>query len=192
MATAPQEPDLAYFQQIPWCAQLLSSPSIIITPIDSRIYKESTEDALFAETFKTEDTIKACISFYSRPAPGASRIEEVHSLMSLGCRINGYPRVAHGGVVGTIIDEVMAILLGVNKRLGLAATQGDMVTAYLNVTYVKPVTTPQTVLVSARFKEVVGRKHFLEATVKDGDGEVLSKAEALFIVTNKPDFRERI
>ncbi len=83
----------------------------------------------------------------------------------------------------------MGILLGINKRLGLIAKRGDTVTAYLNVSYVKPVQTPGTFLVSSRFREVVGRKHFLEATIKDGDGVVLSRAEALFIVTGNSDFK---
>jgi acyl-coenzyme A thioesterase PaaI-like protein len=76
--------------------------------------------------------------------------------------------------------------------MGLVALRGDTLTAYLNVSYVKPVGTPGTVLVSARFKEIMGRKHFLEATIKGGDGVVLSRAEALFIVTEKPSTEERL
>jgi acyl-coenzyme A thioesterase PaaI-like protein len=192
MADASQEPDLIHFQEIPWCAELLSSPNIVITPTESREYKASTEDALFAETFKTDDTISACISFYPRYSPGARRIEEVHTLLTLGYRLNGYPGRAHGGVLATVIDEVMGILLGINKRLGLIATRGDTVTAYLNVSYVKPVQTPGTVLVSARFKEVMGRKHFLEATIKDGGGAVLARAEALFIGTEMLNIVEKL
>jgi acyl-coenzyme A thioesterase PaaI-like protein len=192
MAETSQEPDLAHFENIPWCAQLLSSPNIIITPTNSREYKASTEDALFAETFKTDDTISACLSFYSRPAPGLHRIEEIHTLLTLGYRLNGYPACAHGGIVATIIDEVMGMLLSVNKRLGLIATQGDTMTAYLNVTYLKPVETPGTVLVSARFKEVMGRKHFLEATIKAGSGEVLSKAEALWIGLERSESKGKL
>jgi acyl-coenzyme A thioesterase PaaI-like protein len=175
------QPDLAHFQNIPWCTQLLSTPNIVITPTDSREYKASTEDSLFAETFKTDDTISACLSFYSSPASGTSRIEEINTLLTLGYRLNGYPARAHGGVVATLFDEVMGILLSVNKKLGLIAARGDTVTAYLNVTYLKPVETPGTVLVSARFRKVTERKYFLEATIKAGSGEVLSKAEALWI-----------
>jgi acyl-coenzyme A thioesterase PaaI-like protein len=192
MAEASQEPDLAHFQNIPWCAKLLSSPNVVITPTNSREYKASTEDALFAETFKTDDTISACLSFYSRPAPESPRIEEIHTLLTLGYRLNGYPARAHGGVVATLIDEVMGSLLSVNKKLGLGATQGDTVTAYLNVTYLKPVGTPGTVLVSARFKEVTGRKHFLEATIKDGSGEVLAKSEALWIGLERSKSKENL
>lgn len=192
MAEASHEPDLPHFQAIPWCAHLLSSPNIVITPTNSREYKASTEDSLFAETFKTDDTIGACLSFYSRPAPGVSRIEEIHTLLTLGYRLNGYPSVAHGGVVATIIDEVMGILISVNKRLGFGETQAGAVTAYLNVTYLKPVETPGTVLVSARFKEVTGRKYFFEATVKAGSGEILSKADALYIGFDKSKPKEKL
>ena len=192
MAEANQEPDLAHFQKIPWCAQLLSSPNITITPTYSRQYKASTEDALFAETLKTNDTIRAGISFHPRHVPGAHQIEEVHTLLTLGYRLNGHPGRAHGGVLASVMDEVMASLLSINKRMGLVALRGDTLTAYLNVSYVKPVGTPGTVLVSARFKEIMGRKHFLEATIKGGDGVVLSRAEALFIVTEKPSTEERL
>jgi acyl-coenzyme A thioesterase PaaI-like protein len=178
--TAPAQADLAYFQKIPWCAQLLLTPDIIITPVNSREYKESTEDALFSKTFNKPDTIERCLSFYKRPE--ADRIDDIYMLLSLGYRLNGHPGIAHGGVLATIIDEGMGILVGINKRLGLVAGKGNTMTAYLNVTYVKPVATPQTVLVSARLKEVKGQKHFLEATIKNGKGELLSKAEALFVV----------
>jgi acyl-coenzyme A thioesterase PaaI-like protein len=192
MAEEGQEPDLAHFQNIPWCAQLLSSSNIVITPTNSREYKASTEDALFAETFKTDDTIRACLSFYSRPAPGIPRIEEIHTLLALGYRLNGYPARAHGGVIATLIDEEMGMLLSVNKKLGFLGTQGDTVTAYLNVTYLKPVETPGTVLVSARFREVTGRKYFLEAMIKAGSGEVLAKAEALWIGLEKSNSKEKL
>lgn len=192
MAEASQEPDLAHFQNIPWCAQLLSSPNIVVTPTNSREYKASTEDSLFAETFNTNDTISACLSFYSRPAPGTPRIEEIHTLLTLGHSLNGYPAIAHGGVVATIIDEVMGTLLLVNRRPGFGATQVEAVTAYLNVTYLKPVETPGTVLVSARFKEITGRKFFLEATVKSGSGDVLSKAEALYIGLERSMSKEKL
>jgi acyl-coenzyme A thioesterase PaaI-like protein len=192
MADTSQEPDLIHFQEIPWCAELLSSPNIVIIPTESRQYKASTEDALFAETFKTDDTISACISFYPRHSPCARRIEEFHTLLTLGYRLNAYPGRVHGGVLATVMDEMMGILLGTNKRLGLFATRGDPVTAYLNVSYMKPVQTPGTVLVSARFKEVVGKKHFLEATIKDGGGVMLSRAEALFIWTEKISVEEKL
>lgn len=83
-------------------------------------------------------------------------------------------------------------MLSINKKLGFGAAQVEAVTAYLNVTFLKPVKTPGTVLVSARFNEVIGRKHFLAATVKDGSGEVLSKAEALWIRLERSKSKENL
>lgn len=178
--------DLAYFQSIPWSARLLEDSDIVITPTYSREYKASTEDSLFAETLKTEDTIRACLSFYKQQAVESERIDAVHTLLSLGHGVNGYPRVAHGGIIATIVDEVMGILISINKERGLESTQGDTVTAYLHVNYLKPVATPQAVLVSAKFREIAGRKHYIDGIVKDGSGTVLITAEALWIGSHKP------
>ena len=176
--------DREYFQSILWCARLLDESDFVIIPTVSRQYKESTEDALFAETLKTHDTVRACLSLYKRPAPGVARVDEVRMLLSLGYRVNGYPHLCHGGIVATIIDEVMGTLLTVNKDLENATIRVATVTAYLNITYLKPIATPQTVLVTAKLGKVKGRKHYIEASVKDGSGTVLAKAEALWLGIN--------
>jgi acyl-coenzyme A thioesterase PaaI-like protein len=174
------EPDQAYFQAIPWCAELLRNPEFIITATDSRQYKESTEDALFGKTLKTDDTIRACLTFYKRPASGApARIEEANTLLSLDYGVNGWPHVAHGGMVATIMDEAMGTLTTLNRPLGFIS--GPIVTASLNITYLKPVATPQIVLVSVRLREVQGRKYFIDSMVRDGTGTVLAKAEAVWV-----------
>lgn len=173
--------DQEYFHSIPWCAKLLDNRDLVITATPSRQYKESTEDAMFAETLKTDDTIKACLSFYKQPPFEARHVDEVNMLLSLGYRVNGYPHLCHGGVVATIVDEVMGNLLTVNKNMTNAAIRGANVTAYLNITYLKPVATPQVVLLTAKFREIKARKYYIDASVKDGGGAFLAKAEALWI-----------
>ncbi|MCJ1380429.1 hypothetical protein MMC17_003532 [Xylographa soralifera] len=180
--------DTEYFQSIPWCAKLLADPNFIVIPISTRQFKKSTEDALFAETLKTGDTIRAWTALFRQPAPGATKIEEVYTLISLGYRLNGYPHICHGGIVATIMDEVMSTVLSVNKsRNGVS---GGAVTASLNVSFLKPVWTPQVVLVTAKFGEIKGRKLYVESTVRDNDGIVLAKAEALFMRIDDP--REKL
>src|SRR5215469_10640366 len=176
--------DLQHFRSISWCADLLDDPAFIITQTISRQDKSSTEDALFAETLKTEDTISACLSMYKRPTTGVARIDEVRTLLTLGYRLNGYPHVCHGGIVSTIMDEVMGMLLSVNKDLEGAIVREATVTASLNITFIKPVKTPGTVLVTAKFKDITGRKYFIESSVRDANGVVLAKAEALWIGLN--------
>jgi acyl-coenzyme A thioesterase PaaI-like protein len=180
--------DEAGIRGIPWCAALLSDANIVVLATESREPKASTEDALFAQTLKTPDTISACLTFYRAPASAAAPVEELSTLVSLGYAVNGYPRVAHGGVVATLLDEVMGLLLTLNQKR--AAVPGVGFTASLNVSYLNPVATPSTVLVSARLKDVNGRKMFLEGTVKDGSEVVLARAEALWITVDKP--RERL
>jgi hypothetical protein len=74
----------------------------------------------------------------------------------------------------------MGILTTINKDRK-SMPKGDIVTAYLTVKYRKPVATPQTVLVSAGFRKVEGRKYFIDGMVKDGFGTILAIAEALWI-----------
>ncbi|MCJ1433431.1 hypothetical protein MMC27_002791 [Xylographa pallens] len=178
------DPDTEYLQSIPWCAKLLADPNFVVIPTSTRKFKKSTEDALFTETLKTDDTIRAWVALFRPPVGGATKIEEVHTIVSLGYRLNGYPHICHGGIVATIMDEVMSTLLSVNKsRNGVS---GGAVTASLNVSFLKPVWTPQVVLVTATFGEAKGRKLYLESTVRDNSGIVLAKAEALFMRIDKP------
>ncbi|KAH8597833.1 HotDog domain-containing protein [Bisporella sp. PMI_857] len=182
--------DEAYFRSIPWCAKLLSDPAITITPTGSRQYKKTTEDAFFAKTLQTKDTISACLSFHKRPASPTERIDEIHTLLSLEYGVNGYPHVAHGGFVAVLIDEIMGVLLSINRKRMASSGLDDLVTANLNVDFLKQVSTPQDVLVSVSIKETSGRKQFISATVKDQDEVVLAKAKALWVAVHIP--REKL
>ncbi len=181
--------DLTYFQSIPWCASLLNDPRHVIISTNSREPKESTEDALFGETLKTDRTISACLSLYKKPATPNTRIEEVMTLLSLESGVNGYPHVCHGGIVATMLDEVMGILLAVNKDLeedvarttGGSAERMATVTAQLVVKYLKAIATPQNVCVKVWFSEIKGRKLWMQGTIEDETGTVLAGGEALFV-----------
>ncbi|CCF38316.1 hypothetical protein CH063_09430, partial [Colletotrichum higginsianum] len=57
-------------------------------------------------------------------------------------------------------------------------------TGYLNhrsLTHRNPVPAPGTVLVRSRIVRVDGRKHFVVARMEDEHGELLAKAEVLYI-----------
>jgi len=181
------EADEITIRSIPWCADLISGPNVIIMPTESREPKESTEDALFAQTLKTPDTISGCLTFYDKPSCDSAPIDKINTLISLGFAVNGYPHVAHGGLVATLLDEIMGLLLSVNKRRAAVPDNSMIVTANLNVTYLKPVPTPSTILVSAKFKEIAGRKMFLLATVEDSSGVALARAEGLWVRIDKSD-----
>ena len=173
--------DQRHFEAIPWCLELLQDPDFVITPTPSRHYKDSTEDALFAETLKTRTTVRACLSLYRKPSSESLAISELCMLVSLGYGVNGYPNICHGGIIGTVIDEAMGTLISLNKRVKTPSVKLMTVTAYLNVTFLQPVATPQTVLVTARLQEVKDRKVYLHASITDSRKIPLAKAKAMFI-----------
>lgn len=106
--------------------------------------------------------------------------------------VNGWEGICHGGIVITLVDEVMGQLFAVNKRAG--KMRKDVVfTGYLNTRFKKPVRTgsaeggPRVVLVVAELKKAEGRKFWTQAVLmgpKDDGGEgleELTRAEAVFV-----------
>ncbi|KAK1969447.1 thioesterase superfamily protein [Colletotrichum sublineola] len=188
------DPDVQHFVGIPWCATLLDEPGTICDTAPSRFPKASTEDQLFSTTLRTEETIAAFVMFYKRPssstiktAPtvvaddeGVSLIRELKALLTLGAGVNGYSNVSHGGIVATVLDETMGSIFLINKTEGLMPSESYM-TAYLNVTYVRPVKTPQTVLCVAEVVRIQGRKWWIRGRIEDGERRVLARAESLFV-----------
>lgn len=80
----------------------------------------------------------------------------------------------HGGIVATILDEAMAF---VNKFHHAMAP-----TKKMEVEYLKPVKSAVPLRVVARNKSSDGRKLVHCAEILDDGGQVLARAEALFIV----------
>lgn len=185
--------DLTLFQSIPWCASIINDPGYVTTPTNSRISKESTEDALFGDILKTDKTISACLSLYKKPADSTASIEEVTTFLALEPGLNGYLHICHGGIVATILDEVMGVLLSVNKdretevarSTGKPVERMAKVTAELTVKYLKPVATPQNVRVKAWFSKTEGRKFWIQGTVEDETSAILARGEAIFIRMRK-------
>ena len=175
----------AHFRSIPWCGKLLNDPEIVIVPVSSRIHKEDTEDALFAETLNSDSTIRACLTFYQRAPPGLLQINEIYTLVSIGHGVDGHANVCHGGIVATLMDEVIGELIAVKKKMESSFTKDPTMTAYLNVTYLKPVTTPQVILVMAKLRGIKGRKYYVDSSITDSNGIVRAKAEALLISVAK-------
>lgn len=220
---------IAYFRTIPWCASYLDSPTLVINQSVSRALKpaHSNLDSLISRTLNRPDAIPAYITFYSPPSSSSSSpsppnsrsgnqdgstpdlVTEVSALVALGPMINGWDGICHGGIVATLLDEVMGQVFAVNKQHGALNRKVPAMTGYLNTRYERPVRTggkekggegrekgvgegkgANVVLVRARLVKREGRKFWLEAEVvgpgKGGKGEVvLARGEALFIMLKK-------
>ncbi|KAH7124589.1 HotDog domain-containing protein [Dactylonectria macrodidyma] len=108
-------------------------------------------------------------------------INHVKFLISLGPAAGGYPGVCHGGIVATILDEVTSMLFPINKSHG-AISEGAAMMGYLNTRFLRPVKVPASYLCRAWVNKVEGRKYFLQGMIEDGDGMIVARAEALYIV----------
>ncbi|KAK5116754.1 hypothetical protein LTR62_007428 [Meristemomyces frigidus] len=193
----------ATFLRIPWAAHLLSRPNTVCRVPGSRTVKSSTEDSLFAEGLKTSRTITSCLSFYAKLDNDDDKIEEVSTLMQMSDAMNGHPYYLHGGIIATVIDEAMGILQNANNdrqhlqkvAQGLASGESpahgvNSFTASLTVNFLKPVHTPGSLVVTARYTRREGRKEWIHAEVKQhishgeddyGEEVVCATGDALFI-----------
>ncbi|KAK4151166.1 acyl-coenzyme A thioesterase THEM4 [Chaetomidium leptoderma] len=186
-ATAAQ---IAYFRAIPWCAAHLSSlPDLVIDQAVSRRLSHSARDTLLSRTLNRPDAIPAYITFYSPSSSISppSLIREVKSFLALGPMLNGWEGICHGGMVVTLLDEVMGQVFAVNKTLG--RMEGNPVmTGYLNTRFEKPVRTggaaekASVVMVTGRLVRQEGRKYWMEGDVQGEGGVVLARAESLFVM----------
>ncbi|KAG0650427.1 Verlamelin biosynthesis B [Hyphodiscus hymeniophilus] len=176
-----EEPDLAHFTSIPWCSAILSNPAYKTTPTFSRHPKPTTEDSLIAVSLSSPSTISHCLSLYVPPASPETFVSEIITLLTLGAGMNGGVDMLHGGIIATLLDDVMGTLLTVNKdRGGVPLTQGT-VTASLSVRYLKGVRTPGTVAVWARCRRREGRRFWLEGEVRDAEGMAVARGEAVWV-----------
>ena len=90
----------------------------------------------------------------------------------------------HGGIIATLLDEVMA---KVNR---FAADHA--VTAKLNVEYLRPVPTGADLLVEGWEVERNGRERFREGEIRNAAGVVLARGTACFVEISRERLRESI
>ena len=177
-----EETDQAHFDSIPWCSQLIRDPTFKITPTFSRQPKSSTEDSLIAETLNTKETVSACLTLYKVPQSPETFVSEIRILLSLGSGLNGGAHVLHGGITAALFDDAIGVLLTLNKEKEILPRDSSTVTAFLNVRYLKRIGTPATVVMVVRCEEIQGRKYFMKAEVRDGEGTKLAEADSLWIL----------
>lgn len=172
----------AHFASIPWCAAFLADPTWRLKTMESRIPKPNTEDTLFGSTLNGADNISAVLVIYRLPPENPPKaIHEVRGFFTIGNGLNGNPNMLHGGIIATLLDEILGLVIAANKRLDPSRPPTGTVTAYLNTQYLKPLHTPATVQVVGRLRSIEGRKWFIDGTIEDGEGTVFARADSLFV-----------
>ncbi|KAK3365626.1 HotDog domain-containing protein [Lasiosphaeria ovina] len=203
-AAAAAAAELAHFDAIPWVRKQIDDAvardsSVVVEQSYSRVLKPRGEDALVSRTLNRPDAIAGFITLYTPPPspspsptttaststpqpPPPPLVREITAYLTLGPSVNGWAGICHGGIVMTVLDEVMGQLPAVNKLRGAMVPALPLMTAYLNTRFLAPLRTGTTVVATARLIRVDGRKHFMEARICDERGEVLAEADALFVV----------
>ena len=102
--------------------------------------------------------------------------------LKLAARFAGPPGHAHGGIIATLLDEAMSKS---NRARGIVA-----MTRHLEVEYLRPVPLGAPLTLTAQHTGAAGRRNHTEAQIRDGSGQVLATAKAVF-VTVTPDVLKR-
>jgi uncharacterized protein (TIGR00369 family) len=110
--------------------------------------------------------------------------KRVRGLFRLPSDYQGGAGFVHGGIIATLLDEVMA---KVNR---FAADHA--VTAKLNVEYLRPVPTGADLIVEGWELERDGRDRFRQGEIRNAAGVVLARGTAQFVEIGRERFQESI
>lgn len=161
-------------------------------PTFSRVLKPDGEDAFFAKTISSPETIPHFLTLLRRGLgllPIASKdgksAPDTIGLVTFGGRdLVGHPTVVHGGVSTALLDESMSFLLHMYQvRIAGDTPKNSTFTVHLNVNFRVAVPAPGEVILECRILKVDGRKYFVKGIMKDTTGKVLVEAEGLWLST---------
>jgi uncharacterized protein (TIGR00369 family) len=92
----------------------------------------------------------------------------------LGERYQGGGGMAHGGIIATLLDEVMGKVCRFREVRA--------VTAELNVEYLKPVNVENEIVVEGWETEQKGRNLFHVGEIRNAAGDVLARGKGRFVI----------
>jgi acyl-coenzyme A thioesterase THEM4 len=122
---------ISRLRSIPWVASLINDPKWTCTKTGSRLPKASSEDSFFAETLATDRTIRSCLTLRTtEEADDDLPYKEIVTIVELGDGLNGYPKVCHGGMLATLLDEVCGVLI-ISNTAKIAEREQSLETSYM-------------------------------------------------------------
>ena len=101
----------------------------------------------------------------------------------LGAEYQGAPGFIHGGIIATVLDEVMS---KVSRLFDVRA-----VTAELNIEYLKPVRVGDELMVEGFNTRREGRQLYHEGEIRDAAGTLLARGRGRFVVVDLERFAQK-
>lgn len=178
--TGYDKQSLQFFSQIPWMHDVLTNKSLSLRPLSWQAEPAWQSETFFAETLNTATTMPHFCMFTSNTQTMSDTT--MVALIHLGAGVAGHAGICHGGMISTLLDEIMGTLV-------VVSTHGSSYfTANLNVDFVRPVVVPGAIMVKATVEAVEGRKIRVVGELMgvpkgagDGEVEVCARGKALFV-----------
>ena len=104
--------------------------------------------------------------------------KRIRGRFQLSSDYQGAAGFIHGGVIATLLDEVMSKANRFRKARA--------VTAELNVEYLKPVPVGEDLLVEGWETDAKGRNLFLQGEIRDSAGNLLARGRGRFVDLDGP------
>jgi len=109
--------------------------------------------------------------------------QRVRGAFRAGAEYQGEPGFVHGGIIATLLDEVMG---KVNRFRNVRA-----VTAELHIEYLRPVPIEQEVLLEAWPVENKGRSLYNSGEIREASGAVLARGKGRFVIIDPERYYPR-
>ncbi|KAF1962989.1 hypothetical protein CC80DRAFT_102274 [Byssothecium circinans] len=195
------------FATIKWATALLRSSEWNIRSRFRDFHLDADPDLFCRETMSANNGLQQWVELYENPAPGSTLTARTVSLCKFGEGLMGFPTTCHGGAVMTMMDEALGWAMIVQETMGSRtdpadwakrynensksmlkeraplekALKGYLVTAHLEMKFLRPVHCPGVVGIEVKIVEDKGYKMKLRAIIKNGDGTPLVQADALWV-----------
>jgi len=109
----------------------------------------------------------------------------IRAVFRLGAEYQGGSGFLHGGIIATLLDEIMA-------KLSRLDGNGTAVTAELKVEYLKPVPVDSDLHAEAYEASREERNLFRVGEIKDSRGVLLARGTARFVEIDRARHREKL
>jgi uncharacterized protein (TIGR00369 family) len=102
--------------------------------------------------------------------------QRIRGNFRLGAEYQGGPGFIHGGIIATLLDEVMGKVCRFREVRA--------VTAELSIEYLRPVPVDADLVIKGYEVEMKGRNLFLAGDIRDVSGRVLARGKGRFVIVS--------